>query len=116
MDADANLPVWSALGHLFFALAGNQLLNLQCRQYTIDGVRPISNGHAPHGHVSIANRFDLFQVMPPRDFVELTKAVVEFFDQLLRREVLCDLREADKVGKEDGSVCIINRLNPIGLL
>jgi hypothetical protein len=73
-------------------------------------MRLIREWHSAHSHVSVADGFNLFQVVPFGDTVELPETRVEFFDQLLRREALGNLSESNKVGKQYRSILIIDWL------
>src|SRR6266567_5661 len=116
MNANANLPVRPALGHLFVSQVRNQLLNLQRGQYTINRMRAVLQGYSANSHVSVTDGLDLFQLVLSGDLIELTKATVEFLDQFLGRETLRDLSEPDEIGKQNGRAFVIDRLYSICLL
>ena len=53
-------------------------------------------------HVAVADRLDLLEAVPLGKVVEMAEQVVEEADHLGGRQPLCQRREVDDVGEQDG--------------
>src|SRR5438132_7654009 len=101
MYAQTQLPVRLVCRHLSLAHTGHEVADLKRRQHAIDRMCVVRFRDAADSHIGIADGLDLFKLMLPGDLIEMTKAAIQLFNQLLRAEVFGNACETDEIRKQD---------------
>src|ERR1044071_2748301 len=109
MNAQSQLPVGAIFSRHLLVHLCHEILNFKRRKHSINSVSSVSDRYSARGHVSIADGFDLFEIVLLCNLVKVTKAAIQFLDQSLRRELFGDACESHHVCEENRGAVVLKR-------